>query len=306
MSIKIQKTSDGRSNLHIWRTGQSYYKQKSALFLKEWTNVMFSPLPYPSGGDISYYDIRQPLPFADNTFDAVYAFHIIEHLTPLEANRFVAEIHRILKPIGICRLSTPDLENICREYVKNLQRCLSDPSAQNLLRYDWNMLELYDQLVREKSGGMMSEAVRDGYYDPQYAQERYGDVFAEFYAPPSSGKNKSQASPSARIKNFFGQSPKQQLSQLYWKIENFLFRLLRNFKSWTMKGDPCQTMEANKWFYDRLSLKLLMEKRGLEGVEQKTFFESDIPHWEKYNFDKSNFGHHAVEPSLYMEGRQPL
>ena len=304
MNIKVQKTSDGLSNLHIWRTGQSYSRQKRAAFLKEWTNVMFSPLPYPSGGDVHHYDIRRPLPFADNTFDAVYAFHIIEHLTLPEAHRFAAEIRRILKPSGICRLSTPDLENICREYFKNLQRCLSDPSSQNLLRYDWNMLELYDQLVRERSGGMMSGAVRDGYYDLSYAQERYGDVFAEFYTAPSADKKKPKA--STRMKDFFGRSPKQQLSQLYWDAEHFLFKLLRNFRSWAMRGDPRQTMEANRWFYDRLSLKLLMEKQGLGNITQKTFFESDICHWEKYNFDKSNFGNHAVEPSLYMEGRKPL
>ena len=46
-SFSVTKASDGKANLHIWRTGVSYGKQKGAIYRREWTNVYFSLLPPP-------------------------------------------------------------------------------------------------------------------------------------------------------------------------------------------------------------------------------------------------------------------
>ena len=48
---------------------------------------------------------RPPFPFRDNSFDAAYAFSVIEHLD----NFFgvFAELHRVLKPGGFVALLTP-------------------------------------------------------------------------------------------------------------------------------------------------------------------------------------------------------
>ena len=119
--MNVNRATDGKTNLHIWRTGESYFQQKSAAFLKEWTNLKFSVLPQPEDGTICHYDIRRPLPFPDDTFDSVYALHIIEHLTPEEGGQFVAEIFRVLRPGGIFRLSTPDLERVVRAYLERLE-----------------------------------------------------------------------------------------------------------------------------------------------------------------------------------------
>jgi hypothetical protein len=92
-SQRITHTPDGRAYLHIWRTGKSYARQKETLYRREWTNVLFSVLPQPSDeADILYHDVRKSLPFAGETFDAAYALHIIEHLTPAEAGSFVNEL----------------------------------------------------------------------------------------------------------------------------------------------------------------------------------------------------------------------
>ncbi len=49
-----------------------------------------------------------PLPFADGTFDYVVSFQVIEHI---EADaKFVAEIHRVLKPGGQFIVSTPNIK----------------------------------------------------------------------------------------------------------------------------------------------------------------------------------------------------
>lgn len=52
----------------------------------------------------------QPLPYADATFDVVTATEVIEHLA--DFRRVVEEIHRVLKPGGVCILSTPNILNL--------------------------------------------------------------------------------------------------------------------------------------------------------------------------------------------------
>ncbi|MDZ4286534.1 MAG: class I SAM-dependent methyltransferase, partial [Prosthecobacter sp.] len=52
----------------------------------------------------------QPLPYPDATFDIVTATEVIEHLEHFR--RVVREIHRVLKPGGICILSTPNILNL--------------------------------------------------------------------------------------------------------------------------------------------------------------------------------------------------
>ena len=46
--MKVNRASDGRANLHIWREGREYWCQKSPVFLREWTNVQFSLVPRPA------------------------------------------------------------------------------------------------------------------------------------------------------------------------------------------------------------------------------------------------------------------
>jgi SAM-dependent methyltransferase len=65
---------------------------------------------------LRYLDLTRPLPFGDATFDAAFGSHVLEHLTPAEAEALLAELHRVLRPGGVLRIAVPDLDRVIAEY----------------------------------------------------------------------------------------------------------------------------------------------------------------------------------------------
>ncbi len=305
--MNITRASDGRANLHIWRTGKTYEHQKGAIYRQEWTNILFSVRPQPKHEHvIRYYDIRKPLPYPDNTFDAVFALHIIEHLTPSEGEKFVGQIFRVLKPGGMVRISTPDLEDIVRAYLERLEQCVQNPTKENIFKYEWSVLELVDQIVRDASGGLMIEAIKKGHFDPQYAKIRFGDVFDEFYVPQSAKQDRTPPGTSRHpFQRRLGLKPKQLYVGIIRRIKRIVINRFLNDKIVLPQDHPRVTKEANVWMYDRLSLELLLTRGGFVGFSQKDYKSSDIFNWVKYNLDQSNYGDHAIEPSIYVEAKKP-
>ena len=50
---------------------------------------------------------------ADQTYDAVYSSHSIEHLYPHEVPVALSEFRRVLKPTGFSLITCPDLQSVC-------------------------------------------------------------------------------------------------------------------------------------------------------------------------------------------------
>ena len=296
----LRKTRSGDVNLHIWRTGENYPLQKEDIYLAEWNNLYFSVLAQPPVSEVLYHDVRRPFPFDDAQFDAVYAFHIIEHLTPGEGKGFLSELHRILKPGGMLRLSTPDLEDIARNYLKRLETCLGNPSEKNRLLFLWAQLEFYDQMVRLNSGGEMLENVLAGNFDQDYAFERYGDVFEEFQ-PGNWGALAKQRQQKMASKVQAHVPKRSLLQKIIRRGRWWLYRRKQQPALRQLNGDPRLTMEINKWTYDRLSLRQALEQSGFGDYKVKSFKDSDIRDWDRFDLDRSNHGDHPIEPSLYVE-----
>lgn len=66
-------------------------------------------------GDL-YLDLERRLPFPHRSFAYVFGEHVIEHLPDTKCDRLLAEIHRVLRPGGVVRLTTPDLRKIIAIY----------------------------------------------------------------------------------------------------------------------------------------------------------------------------------------------
>ena len=57
-----------------------------------------------------------PLKFKTNTFDLVYASHILEHFKKKQVLKVLVEWVRVLKPGGVLRISVPRFENLFKIY----------------------------------------------------------------------------------------------------------------------------------------------------------------------------------------------
>lgn len=62
------------------------------------------------------HDLREQLPYADNSFEGVYSEHTLEHMYPAEAIALIREVYRVLKPGGIFRCSVPNLARFVAFY----------------------------------------------------------------------------------------------------------------------------------------------------------------------------------------------
>lgn len=73
----------------------------------------------PWSPDIFIHDVRKPLPFASESFSAIYSSHMLEHLYSSEAEKVLRECLRVLRPGGVLRIMVPDLGEMSGEYSKN-------------------------------------------------------------------------------------------------------------------------------------------------------------------------------------------
>src|SRR5206468_6458028 len=102
------------------------------------------------------HNLRRGIPFPDDTFEVVYHSHVLEHFPREGAREFLRECLRVLKPGGILRVVVPDLEVLARTYLHALELAASgDPDWE--YNYEYVMLELYDQTVRERPGGELGD-----------------------------------------------------------------------------------------------------------------------------------------------------
>jgi predicted SAM-dependent methyltransferase len=76
-----------------------------------WVNVDLS-----EGSDVRL-DLKEPLPFPDNSATVIYSEHFFEHLSLEEGTRFLEESMRVLVPGGVIRIGVPDAERSLRQYV---------------------------------------------------------------------------------------------------------------------------------------------------------------------------------------------
>ena len=76
------------------------------------------------------FDAAQRFPFADETFAYVFSEHMIEHISYSAGRHMLSECLRVLRPGGVLRLSTPDLD-----FLLDLRRPDKSPLQLEYIRW---------------------------------------------------------------------------------------------------------------------------------------------------------------------------
>ncbi|MDX6559895.1 MAG: hypothetical protein QOF72_2944 [Blastocatellia bacterium] len=255
-----------------------------------------------SGPEIIAHDLRYGIPLPGGNCDVVYHSHVLEHLRRAEALRFMRECFRVLKPGGILRVAVPDLEQICLRYLEKLESVLAH-QANSVDDYDWMMLELYDQTVREQPGGEMRAFLgHRPLRNESFVYERIGEE-ARTIIDHKEQKSLPAKRDWARLEN-----------ALRYRIRSLLDSLAKQALTLTRGEQSRRALEigtfrlageVHQWMYDRFSLSRLMTVVGFKDPVQKSATESQIAGWASFNLDTLADGTVVKPDSLFMEAVKP-
>jgi predicted SAM-dependent methyltransferase len=266
-------------------------------FHKDWDNIDFvSNSPF-----VKQHNLLKGIPFPDATFDVVYHSHVLEHFTKSDGVGFLKECFRVLKPDGILRLAVPDLEQIVRLYLKNLENA-TDGNEIDRHNYEWIMLELFDQTVRNRRGGDMVNYLRkEKLLNEEFIYSRLGEE-ARIIRENFLRKKAIEASTKNTARNSFGRI--KRVFHLAAYKEKLKILLFKNDLNALEIGHFRLGGEIHQWMYDRYSLKVLLTELGFLNFEVTTAFESKIPNWERYELE-SKQGVIFKPDSLFVEAIKP-
>jgi len=247
-------------------------------FHPEWTNIDL----VSTGSFVKAHNIYVGIPYPNKTFDAVYHSHLLEHLPKRFAPDLFKECYRVLKPGGIIRVATPDLEQMARSYLDLLERSVEgDTDAEK--QYEWILIELLDQMVRNQSGGEMFEYWKQNPMPAEsYVIDRCGSEVLG--ALDFIRKNSEKLTPyhDAYLNAIRGNDQNEMM-----KIAKF-----------RLSG------EIHQWMYDRFSLKKLLKDCGFEGIRVCAADESGIPNFNSYLLDIEPNGQVRKPDSFFMEAEK--
>lgn len=241
-------------------------------------------------------DLTNGIPVGSESADAVYHVAVLEHLRRSDAAKFLKEIYRVLKPGGIVRIGVPDLEKICRTYLEKIDAALTG-DEQAGYDYDWIMLEMFDQMVRERSGGEMAGYFRQNPLPNElFVLERIGDE----------GRKLSQV---MRLQQAKGRAKNGEgfIRGLARRFRDGLLALFagRNAAKALAIGRFRLAGEVHHWMYDRFSLARELTAAGFHNPKVCAPSESSIEDWNDFRLDVEPDGA-VTKPDLFlMEARKP-
>jgi len=268
-------------------------------FRDDWVNVNFTS----TGPGVIAANLGEGIPFPDESFDVVYHSHLLEHFTKPGAADFLKECLRVLKPGGVIRVAVPDLEAIIRNYLLALEKVRAGIEGWDH-NYDWMLLEMYDQVVRNQSGGEMARYLfNETIPNKQFVIDRCGVEVSNLIAAGRVIKSNTQT---------------VKLSSTSYARE--IFGMLRNPKGWREKllrlllGNEFEALqigrfrlggENHQWMYDSYSLGKLMADCGFIKAITRDAKESYLSTWTSYNLDTEPDGSVYKPDSLFMEAIKP-
>lgn len=244
-------------------------------------------------------DITRGLPFASASVSVCYSSHVLEHMDRQAARFMLDECFRVLQSGGVLRLVVPDLEAIAREYLTILEKLVQGDSSR-AQDYDWIMLEMYDQVARNRAGGeMVTFLTRLAPKSRAYVISRIGDEAERIW---ESAVATAKSAPSVTSM----QAWHKRFNHFRLQLASLIVRLIAGRAAATslIRGVFRDSGEVHQWMYDRYSLGRLLEQAGFTAVKVCKAHESSIVGFDAYDLDTKS-GKVRKPDSLFIEALKP-
>ncbi len=264
-----------------------------------WTNIDFGS----TGTDVIAHDLKQGIPFQNSSFEVVYHSHLLEHFPKTAALPFLFECYRVLKFGGIIRVAVPDLERIARIYLQAVEEA-SNGDIMWRHHYEWVKLEMYDQTVRERSGGeMVTYLNQETIPNKEFVLNRIGIEGKKILENAERIRNRGLQFKETENKLVPILYTFLQTLRIHSTLKELLIRLILG-KEYEMLqlGRFRSSGEIHLWMYDRYSLSKLLTDAGFKNLQFFGPAESHIVGWDKFNLDTELDGTIYKPDSIYMEG----
>lgn len=267
-------------------------------FHPEWVNLDLNPV----NAKVQKWDLRKGLQFPNESFELVYHSHVLEHFPKKTGRQILKECLRVLRPGGLIRVVVPDLEQLAQEYLEALEKARKGiPGWQD--NYNWMVVELLDQAVRESPGGswyeyLRQEPIPNWDFIVRRAGSEAGRARAAARAGESengSGRKRVRAKWTYVLRNP-GSVLRNKLAKMVLSREDFEALKAGRFR---------RQGEIHQWMYDGYSLGQLLEEAGFRNPMRCTALESQVENWPEYGLDQEPDGKAYKPGSLYMEARKP-
>lgn len=272
-------------------------------FHQDWTNIDF----VSTGPGVIAHNLLSGIPLPDSSFKVVYHSHVLEHFKKEDGKKFIKDCHRVLGPNGTLRVAVPDLGKIISEYLRivhALKENDQDPYLQ--ASYDWIMLEMYDQTLRNQSGGGMAVFLeQDPLLNEDFLIQRCGYEVKAILDRIREARKQNSGSGN-RVASRNQSSLKTNLSRirsLPSKLRSALRKRILgdDYEEYFQIGKFRNSGEIHQWMYDEFSLGRLLKDSGFKDVRVHTAFDSRIENWNEFGLETVN-GSVRKPDSLFMEG----
>jgi SAM-dependent methyltransferase len=234
-------------------------------------------------------NLLKKLPFNNETVDAIYCAHFLEHVPVHKVTDFLKECFRILKKDGVLRLVLPDFESLSKEYLKQVK-------LKNFTKTKIVLISIIDQCVRRIPGGEL------------------GKLYNILLNGKKNKKDLIKYLNYLNGVNFSGNKKKNR--DLFYYFERIYLLMKEKFINFWIKSVvfflPIAFVEQNisfarigemhHWLWDFYSLYDYLKDAGFNKIKKLTYNKSSYKDSKLFIFDKNkkNQKTRGVE-SMYVE-----
>lgn len=259
-------------------------------YVVNWRNYDYAP----HSDAVIKTDLLRRLPEQDLSADVIYSSHFFEHIPRNCVQDFINECFRVCNHNGWLRLVLPDLEELCKSYLLEVE-------SGNHEKAKFIVLEMIDQCVRKSPGGELGE------YYKRLQSTTHDTNDMKGYIKLRTGHDLSLVEEEPKFKSKYTAllSPQKIISWIEKQYCRLIVRLLpRAFRHQNVSF--ASVGEQHAWIYDFYMVEQILKQAGFVNIRRMSANTSNITEFPFFPLDVNKDGQlRKGKESMYIEAMKP-